>query len=124
MPSSFLRCRTLLSLKKSAIGMGFMNNYRMKVLDVTMDGHRYVMVPRAQWKAMQRGASAPAPKLLKQSAPLPDGNFGIEHVRVSLANKMIARRKAAGLTQTELARLSGVRVETISRMENGRHMPS
>jgi transcriptional regulator with XRE-family HTH domain len=62
--------------------------------------------------------------VIKQPALLPDGTLGIEHVRISLANKMIARRKSAGLTQTELARLSGVRVETISRMENGRHMPS
>jgi transcriptional regulator with XRE-family HTH domain len=53
-----------------------------------------------------------------------DGTFGLEHVRISLANKMIARRKAARLTQAQLARLARVRVETISRLENGRHMPS
>ena len=56
--------------------------------------------------------------------PLTDGSFGLEHVRISLANKMTARRKAAGLTQAQLARFARVRVETISRLENGLHMPS
>jgi DNA-binding XRE family transcriptional regulator len=51
------------------------------------------------------------------------GTFTLEHVRISLANKMIAGRKAAGLTQAQLAKLAGVRVETISRLENGAHMP-
>jgi transcriptional regulator with XRE-family HTH domain len=36
---------------------------------------------------------------------------------------MSARRKAAGLTQVQLAKLARVRVETISRLENGLHMP-
>jgi len=55
--------------------------------------------------------------------PNPDGTYSLEHVRISLANKMFARRKAAGLTQDQLARRAGVRVETISRLENGLHMP-
>jgi transcriptional regulator with XRE-family HTH domain len=50
--------------------------------------------------------------------------LSIEEVRASLANKTVARRKAAGLTQSQLARLAKVRVETISRLENGSHMPS
>lgn len=51
-------------------------------------------------------------------------SYTLEHVRLSLANKMSARRKAAGLTQAQLARLARVRVETISRLENALHMPS
>jgi DNA-binding XRE family transcriptional regulator len=62
-------------------------------------------------------------KALKMPPPLADGNFTLEHVRISLANKMIAARKAAGLTQAQLAKLAGVRVETISRLENGVNMP-
>ena len=55
--------------------------------------------------------------------PFRDGRYGLEHVRISLANKMGARRKAVGLTQAQLARLARVRVETISRLENALHMP-
>lgn len=54
---------------------------------------------------------------------LPDGGYTIQHVRISLANKMRAARKAAGLTQTQLAKLARVRVETVSRLENALHMP-
>jgi transcriptional regulator with XRE-family HTH domain len=51
------------------------------------------------------------------------GYFGIEHVRLSLANKISARRKSGGLTQAQLARMARIRIETISRLENGQHMP-
>ena len=94
----------------------------MTIRNVTMDGRDYVLIPRPEWEAFM-GKTARSRKSLKQPSRLPDGSFGIEHVRISLANKMIARRKAAGLTQAQLARLSGVRVETISRLEHGLHMP-
>lgn len=83
---------------------------------VVMNGKEYVLVPREQWETITA-------KPLKLPPPLRDGSYTIEHVRISLANKMLARRKAAGLTQARLAKLARVRVETISRLENGRHMP-
>ena len=43
---------------------------------------------------------------------------------IAIAVRSIKPRKAAGLTQSQLARLARVRVETISRLENGLHMPS
>jgi transcriptional regulator with XRE-family HTH domain len=43
---------------------------------------------------------------------------------VSLARKIIEDRKAAGLSQQKLARLAGVRQETISRLESGKHSPT
>jgi DNA-binding XRE family transcriptional regulator len=48
----------------------------------------------------------------------------LESVQVILARKIIEGRKRAGLTQDELARRAGVRVETISRLESGRHAPN
>jgi DNA-binding XRE family transcriptional regulator len=57
--------------------------------------------------------------------PLPNGNYpAVEYVRVSLARKFIRDRHAAGLTQAELAKRAGVRLQTIIRMESGRDMPS
>jgi DNA-binding XRE family transcriptional regulator len=95
----------------------------MKVRSLTLDGKEYMLVPRDHWKAMTDRPSRSAGKLLNQPALMPDGNYGIEHVRISLANKIITRRKAAGLTQAQLAKRANVRVETISRLENGLHMP-
>jgi DNA-binding XRE family transcriptional regulator len=96
----------------------------MKVRNVTLDGQRYVMVAHKDWeKILRQSRNSPAGPH-KQPPPLADGSYSIEHVRISLANKMISRRIAAGLTQGQLARLAGVRVETISRMENALHMPN
>lgn len=44
----------------------------------------------------------------------------VEYARVSLARDVVRDRRAAGLTQAELAKLAGTRQETISRLENGR----
>jgi len=87
-----------------------------------MDGKQYVLVPRKQWESLNRQSAGRA-KPLRMAPPLPDGTYTLEHVRISLANKMMARRRAAGLTQAQLAKLARVRVETISRLENGLHMP-
>ena len=40
-----------------------------------------------------------------------------------IARKIISRRIRAGLTQAELARRAGVRMETISRLESAKHIP-
>jgi len=44
--------------------------------------------------------------------------------RVSIARSIMQERRAAGLTQEELARLAGVRQETICRLESGKHSPA
>ena len=98
----------------------------MSLRKVIIDGTQYVMVPRRQWESIVRSRPANPSnpgRSLKQPPRLPDGSFTIEHVRISLANKISARRKAAGLTQAQLAKRAHVRVETISRLENGLHMP-
>ncbi|MBL8822759.1 MAG: helix-turn-helix transcriptional regulator [Planctomycetia bacterium] len=41
-----------------------------------------------------------------------------------MARNIMQRRQAAGLTQEELAKLAGVRQETISRLESGKHSPT
>lgn len=48
----------------------------------------------------------------------------LEYVRVSIARDIIRERKALGLTQEQLAKLSGVRQETICRLEKGLHSPT
>jgi DNA-binding XRE family transcriptional regulator len=72
------------------------------------------------------------PKLLEDADPdlpsLPQadekGQYpAIETARVIIARQVIRGRKAAGWTQAELAARAGVRQETISRIETGKHSP-
>ena len=43
--------------------------------------------------------------------------------QAALARRLTLRRKRAALTQTELARRAGIRVETLNRLERGRTTP-
>jgi DNA-binding XRE family transcriptional regulator len=47
-----------------------------------------------------------------------------EAIRVGLARTIIERRQSAGWTQEDLARAAGVRQETVSRLETGKHAPN
>lgn len=61
--------------------------------------------------------------------PLPEsykhGRFpAIEYARASLARNLIRDRESVALTQQRLAKLAGVRQETIARLESGKHTAS
>ncbi|MBI1900246.1 MAG: helix-turn-helix transcriptional regulator [Planctomycetia bacterium] len=63
-----------------------------------------------------------SPRLPKPDA---DGHYpAVEYARVSLARKIIRDRVAAGLSQRQLALRAGIRVETLCRIETGKHTPS
>jgi len=58
--------------------------------------------------------------------PRPDAHGNVPAraaIDVSIARDLINDRIRRGWTQTELARRSGVRLETISRIESGKHIP-
>jgi ribosome-binding protein aMBF1 (putative translation factor) len=83
----------------------------------------YVVLPRAEYERMAAFAE------LAESPPLPaadeKGNFpAVEYLRASIARRIIRDRITAGLSQKELARLAGIRVETLCRIETGRHTAS
>jgi transcriptional regulator with XRE-family HTH domain len=44
--------------------------------------------------------------------------------RVSIARSIIKERTASGLSQQELAKLAGVRQDTLCRLETGKHLPN
>jgi DNA-binding XRE family transcriptional regulator len=94
----------------------------MAIRNIIMGGREYVLIPRKEWDSFAASRKSTGDKQ-PQPPPMRDGSYTIEHVRMSLANKMASRRKSAGITQAQLAKLAGVRVETISRLENGLHMP-
>lgn len=84
-----------------------------------LDGIRYVILRESAFdylceKAGLGSNRAPADSLSEGGLPLD---------RASLAEKLVRRRLAAGLSQAELARRAGVRGETLNRIERGRTTP-
>jgi DNA-binding XRE family transcriptional regulator len=92
----------------------------IEVQTVTLAGQRFVIVPESQYRELVGEAWEP---------PLPQadaaGNYpAVASARVLLARKILRRRRAAELTQAQLAKRAGVRVETLSRLEHGKHSPN
>lgn len=80
-------------------------------------GRTFVLVPREEWQKIAAG-EVPMPDY-----PEPDaqGNFpAVAAIRVSIARTIIRDRAAIGWSQAELARQSGVNVETLNRIERAR----
>src|ERR1700747_14188 len=95
----------------------------MNVAAVDLNGKAYVILERKQYKTLTTLAKA------IQLPPLPEadaqGSYpAIEYARASIARSIIQERAEAGLSQRELAKLAGVRVETLCRIETGKHTPS
>ena len=95
----------------------------MSVQNIQLDGKAYVILERAEYERLSALAKA------GELPPLPqadaEGNVpAVDYARASLARKIIRDRVAAGLNQKELAERAGIRVETLCRIETGKHTPS
>ncbi|HUE16498.1 MAG TPA: helix-turn-helix transcriptional regulator [Planctomycetaceae bacterium] len=95
----------------------------MAVQSILVDGKPYVILPRSEYDQLATLAKA------ADLPPLPeaneDGHYpAVEYARASLARKIIRDRVAAGLSQRQLAECAGIRVETLCRIETGKHTPS
>lgn len=91
-----------------------------KAKHLELDGRRYVILTREEYERLlgyEKVAGLPA-------LPEPDaeGNLpAVEYARASIARTLVRERAELGLTQRELASAAGVRVETLCRIETGRH---
>ncbi|MCA9156280.1 MAG: helix-turn-helix transcriptional regulator [Planctomycetales bacterium] len=99
------------------------------VQSIEIEGKQYVILPASDYESLcgRAGQSLALDESDLPPFPKPDkdGRFpALEYTRVSLARDLIRDRKAAGLTQRQLADLAGVRQETISRIESGKHSTS
>jgi ribosome-binding protein aMBF1 (putative translation factor) len=92
---------------------------------VRIRGKRFVVVEEAELKRLERQARQ-AESALPPLPPADDqGNRpALEYVRVSIARDIIRERRALGLSQQRLAELAGLRQETLSRLESGKHSPT
>jgi DNA-binding XRE family transcriptional regulator len=88
---------------------------------LTIEGKRYIVLPESDYIRLKSSAR----ELPEYPKPDAEGHYpAIEYARVSLARKIILDRERLGLTQAELARRAGIRVETLNRIENGHTTPS
>jgi DNA-binding XRE family transcriptional regulator len=91
-----------------------------QIQTITLSGERFVILPEAEYRKLKN-----EPDELALPRPDAKGNYpAMEALRVVLARKIVRRRRAAGLTQVELARRAGIRPETVNRIEQGKHTPS
>jgi DNA-binding XRE family transcriptional regulator len=96
------------------------------VATLMMNGKRYVLVPEDEYELLRL---RPLGRDDADLPPLPeigpDGTYpAIEYATVSLARKLILDRRRVGLSQAELARRAGIRVETLNRIERAKVSPS
>ena len=95
---------------------------------VTAKGKRFVMVPVAEWRRLEHlttKAVTPTPTPPALPTADQDGNVpALAYIQVSIARDLLRERTTLGLTQQQLAKLAGVREETLSRLESGKHSPT
>jgi len=83
------------------------------------DKELVVLTREAFEELMERaGVLPPYPPVSAQG-----GYPAAKTLNISIARSIISRRIRAGFTQKELARRSGVRLETICRIEGGKQKP-
>jgi len=87
---------------------------------VELDGVTYVIIRERVFVDLcaAAGIQLPSPDV---SAANP--NPELDWTDPTLAEKLAHRRRAAGLSQAELARRAGIRHETLNRIERGRTTP-
>src|SRR5579859_6445718 len=88
---------------------------RKKTTAKFKDGNQIVVLPRQEYERLMQKADEWEPPL---PALLPDGNYpAVEYARASLAREIIRHRRKLGLTQLELARRAGIKLEALCRIE-------
>ena len=87
---------------------------------VELDGVCYVILRETDFQTLCRKARVGPQAPPAGAEPLTPG---LDLDRASLAEKLVRRRRVAGLSQAELARHAGIRPETLNRIERGRTTP-
>lgn len=103
-----------------------MRRTALKTLDyrtVVLDGVSYAVLRESLLQALGRRAGVQLPPPPTTQAAPADPLPGTDLDRAGLARRLVDRRKRAGLTQAGLARAAGIRVETLNRIERGKHTP-
>ena len=100
-----------------------MQNETSQSLDhrtVELDGIRYVITRETVFDLICQKAGI---RFASQSPSEGISSSGFEMDPPTLGHKLARRRQALELSQAELARIAGVRAETLNRIERGRVTP-
>ena len=91
----------------------------MTIQTINTASEELIVIGRSEFESLMEKAGVLPPKVA------PDRHGGIDaraSVNISIARSLISDRIKRGWTQTELARRAGVRLETIGRIEAGKHV--
>lgn len=96
---------------------------------IEVEGKRFVLLEEGEYERLchESGEAADLDDADLPPLPKPDrrGRLpALEYARISLARDLVRNRKGVGLSQQRLADLAGVRQETLSRLETGKHTAS
>jgi ribosome-binding protein aMBF1 (putative translation factor) len=97
---------------------------------VKRNGKRFVLVEERELRRLERlAALSKRADEAGELPPLPQADKqgrrpALAFARASIARSIVEERRAAGLSQKELARLAGLRQETVCRIESGKHSPT
>ncbi|HVT91091.1 MAG TPA: helix-turn-helix transcriptional regulator [Tepidisphaeraceae bacterium] len=97
----------------------------MSIQTLHIAGKDFVVIERGEYDRLIAADVGVADSELP-ALPQPDskGNVpAVEYGRKLLARRLVLARRRAGITQAELARRAKIRVETLNRLEKGRHNP-
>jgi ribosome-binding protein aMBF1 (putative translation factor) len=91
-----------------------------------IEGKRCVAIEENEFRRLERLAKKVENPSLPPFPPAnAKGNVpAFEYMQVSIARDIIKERRALGLSQLQLAELAGLRQETLSRLESGKHSPT
>ena len=90
-----------------------------------VNGKRFVMVEEAKLRRLEKLARLAESELPPWPPADAQGNRpALDYIRASIARDIIKERRALGLSQAQLAELAGLRQETLSRLESGKHSPT
>jgi len=94
---------------------------------IEVAGKRFVLLEETEYERLCREAREAVAEDDLPPLPKPDknGRFpALQYARISLARDVIRDRKGLRLSQQRLADLAGIRQETLSRIESGKHTAS
>jgi len=84
---------------------------RKRIQEVRVGDQTFCLVPKSDYLRLVKEAGG----------TLVDA---VDYARASIGRDLLRRRKRAGLTQSKVAAKAGIRLETLSRIENGRANPT
>lgn len=91
---------------------------------VMIHGKRCVAIEETELRRLERQAGRESPLPPLPPADAKGNRPALEYIQVSIARDIIKERRSLGLSQMRLAELAGLRQETVSRIESGKHSPT